>query len=82
MTSKRATLAGFANWLSRNVDHPVIDRTHLTGFFTIQLEWAREGDGQSIFSAVQDQLGLALQASKAPIDILVVDQAEKTPTAN
>ena len=27
-------------------------------------------------------LGLALQASKAPIDILVVDQAEKTPTAN
>jgi uncharacterized protein (TIGR03435 family) len=54
MTSQRANMARFANWLSGNVDHPVIDRTHLTGFFAIKLEWAREGDGPSIFSAVQE----------------------------
>lgn len=82
MTSERATMAGFANWLSRNVDHPVIDRTGLTGSFAIQLEWARDGNGPSIFSAIQEQLGLALKASRAPIDILIVDYAEKTPAAN
>ncbi|HXA51096.1 MAG TPA: TIGR03435 family protein [Candidatus Acidoferrum sp.] len=82
MTSQRASMARFANWLSGNVDHPVIDKTDLTGFFSIKLEWAREGDGPSIFSAVQEQLGLRLQASKAPIDILIVDHAEKKPTAN
>jgi uncharacterized protein (TIGR03435 family) len=82
MTSQKATMAAFANWLAVNVDRPVIDKTELTGFFAIELEWAREGDGPSVFSAIQEQLGLRLQASKAPIDILIVDHVEKTPIAN
>jgi uncharacterized protein (TIGR03435 family) len=82
MTSQKATMGRFANWLSSNVDHPVLDKTGLTGFFAIKLEWAREGDGASIFTAIQEQLGLALHPSRAPIDILVVDHAEKMPTAN
>lgn len=82
MTSPRATMARFANWLSGSVDRPVIDRTELIGAFAIKLEWAREGDGPSVFSALEEQLGLALRASRAQIDILVVDHAEKSPTAN
>jgi uncharacterized protein (TIGR03435 family) len=35
-----------------------------------------------VFSALQEQLGLRIEASKAPIDILIVDYAERTPTAN
>lgn len=82
MTSEKASMESFANWLSGNVDHPVINKTGLSGFFTIKLEWAREGDGPSIFSAIQEGLGLRLQASKAAVDILVVDHAEKNPVSN
>jgi uncharacterized protein (TIGR03435 family) len=35
-----------------------------------------------IFIAIQQQLGLKLAEAKAPFDIVVVDQAEKTPSEN
>jgi hypothetical protein len=36
----------------------------------------------TIFSALQEQLGLKLEAKKGPVDLLVIDHVEKTPTAN
>ena len=38
--------------------------------------------GASIFTAVQEQLGLRLEAKKAPVEILIIDHADKVPTAN
>jgi Protein of unknown function (DUF3738) len=40
------------------------------------------GAGQSLFSAIQEQLGLRLEARKAPVEVLVIDHVESIPTGN
>ncbi|HEY1760741.1 MAG TPA: TIGR03435 family protein [Bryobacteraceae bacterium] len=69
-------LAGYlAEWAGR----PVVDRTGLTGRYGVTLDFSRkDGDDRpSVFTAVQEQLGLKLDAGKAPIEMLVVDHIEK-----
>jgi uncharacterized protein (TIGR03435 family) len=80
------TLAGY---LSNQVDRIVIDKTGLQGTYDFSLNWAPNeaqsgstaSDAPSIFTAVQEQLGLKLQSEKGPVEVLVVDRAEK-PTPN
>jgi len=75
----------FTMLLSRQLRQAVIDKTGLTGPYDIDVEWTPdepngappEAPGQSIFSAIQDQLGLRLEAHKSPIEVLVVDRAER-----
>ena len=81
VTGESATMEALAHRLSLDLDRPVFDKTGIAGAFRIKLEWAREGEGPSIFAAVQ-QVGLKLETSKAPVEILVIDHAEKIPTAN
>jgi uncharacterized protein (TIGR03435 family) len=77
--------------LSRTVDRVVIDRTVLKGAFDWTLKWtpdrmqrssgasdlAIDPNGPSIFTAVQEQLGLKLESAKGPVDVLVIDHAEQ-----
>ena len=58
----------------------VVDRTGLKGPFVIDLEWSQDqtaSDNPSIFTAVQEQLGLKLEPARAPVDVLVIDSVER-----
>ena len=76
--------------LSRRLDRPVLDQTGLKGNFDYSVDISGlPGPGgitdpaaPSIFSAIQQDMGLRLEARKEPIGILVIDQASKVPTAN
>lgn len=71
--------------LARPAGYQVVDRTGLAGAFDIDLKWTPEddpGDGPSLFTAIQEQLGLRLEPGKAPVEVLVVDSAERVPTDN
>lgn len=63
------------------LDRIVVDQTGLQGLFDIDLTWAVEAgtsaDAPSIFTAVQEQLGLRLQPARAPLQVLVIDNAQR-----
>jgi uncharacterized protein (TIGR03435 family) len=79
------SMSEFARRLSRSIGIPVVDGTGLTGAFDLKLTWPMDdrfvGRGASasptIFTALQEQLGLRLQPGRGPVEMLVVDRAEK-----
>jgi uncharacterized protein (TIGR03435 family) len=92
------TVANLANMLGSVLQGPVADMTGIDGRFDMKLEWSADdarraggGDGgeakspdtrPSIFTALQETLGLRLESRKVPVETLVVDRIERTPTEN
>jgi uncharacterized protein (TIGR03435 family) len=78
-------LAPVVAFLESLVKRPVVDRTGLTGPFDLDLEYNRDGSATSpkpsIFTALQEQLGLKLEAVQGPVETLVIEYAEH-PTPN
>ena len=94
----RATLlnspaSALAAYLGNALGSPVEDRTGLTGVYDIHLEFSprpapgtapavASDPGPDILDAIQSQLGLKLTSAKVPVESLVIDHADKTPTEN
>lgn len=86
MVVRSTTMDSFAGVLARSADLPVVNHTGLEGKFNFRLHWARErtdgaGDAPSLFTAIQEQLGLRLRSEKTAVEVLVVDHAER-PSEN
>ena len=73
--------------LSQAAGRVVVDQTHLTDTYDVQLKWRPDDQAEtantspSIFTAVKEQLGLLLVPSKAPIDFIVVTHLDR-PSSN
>jgi bla regulator protein blaR1 len=85
---KGSNLSVLANLLSsQGLSHAVVDKTGLTDLYDITLRWSPADVGSSdaslpsLFTALQEQLGLKLEYNKNPIDVIVIDHIEK-PSAN
>jgi uncharacterized protein (TIGR03435 family) len=74
-------LDALVNYLSRDVVRTVIDdRTGLHGRFALTLVWSPDRSSRnqlSIFTALQEQLGLRLEPTKEHVDVVVIDHVEK-----
>lgn len=84
MDIRNTDMEAFAHTLAQQVDRPVVNRTGLKGTYSFTLEWMPERYGSanesssapSLFTAIQEQIGLRLRSERAPVEVLVIDSAE------
>jgi uncharacterized protein (TIGR03435 family) len=93
VTARAFSMAELADRLSGPIfklDRPVLDMTDIAGVYDFTLEWAPDsasssasGPGAaSIFTALEEQLGLKLEVREMVVRILVADHADKIPEGN
>jgi uncharacterized protein (TIGR03435 family) len=88
----KAPVSRLVDFLGGEIQIPLTDKTGLDGVFDFKLEWAEEArppgsdvlpdeEKPSLFSAVQEQLGLKLEVHPSPVEMFVIDHAAK-PSEN
>ena len=83
----RATdMVVLASMLGRPLGAPVVDQTGIKGTYDFDLNFApvesADSSLPSIFTAIQEQLGLKLESRKVPLQMLVIDKCQRVPTEN
>ena len=85
VTRGGAKIGMLVNVLAGALHYPVVDKTGLDRYYDIQLNYSMDDSlpdaGPSLFAALEEQLGLKLEARKGPIDVLVIDHVER-PSEN
>src|SRR5438093_5590698 len=73
-----------ANILTRPTRRTVIDKTGLHGLYDVDMEWMPDAEGApatSLIRAIEEQLGLRLESTTGPVEVLVIDSVQK-PSEN
>jgi uncharacterized protein (TIGR03435 family) len=90
MTVTNLSMAEFALILQFYTERPVVDQTGLAGKWDFKWTWTSDESrlppdatnaAPGLFTAIQEQLGLKLEAKRAPADVFVVDHVER-PSSN
>jgi uncharacterized protein (TIGR03435 family) len=85
LVGTQVTVWMLAKVLSDPLGRTAQDQTGLRGVFDFKLDWAPDGvtDGRpSLFTALEEQLGLKLEARRGPVEVLVIDHVERAPKGN
>ena len=78
MQGSKIHMADFTKELALVLDRPVFDKTGFAGEFDLNLSFTPDDANlSSIFVAMEEQLGLKAVPSKDPVEVLVIDQAER-----
>jgi uncharacterized protein (TIGR03435 family) len=81
LSGTKMSMSRLTEVLSRRIEHIVLDRTGLSGEYDLKMEWAPDPSGESadasIFTALQEQLGLKLESTRALVEIVVIDGVER-----
>jgi uncharacterized protein (TIGR03435 family) len=90
LTGQGIPLGNLVPPLTHELGRIVQDKTGLTGKYDIELRWttddaapdsrsASDSPGPSLFTAMQEQLGLKLESQKAPVEVLLIDHVGQPP---
>jgi uncharacterized protein (TIGR03435 family) len=86
LTNHQMRMYTLALILSRQLRQLVLDRTGLEGVYDVELRWTPDGaeveTGPTVFTALQDQLGLRLEGRKDAVEVMVIEHADSAPLAS
>ena len=88
--SNSLSITQLSTLLARFLEQPVLDLTGLAGWFDVKLDWTPPvapapddaAAAAAIATALEQQLGLTLEPRKGPLEVIVVDRAERKPIGN